>query len=198
MREESVVRELLIQAVGFTGVAMYLISYQMRSNKKLFMFQLMGCLIFLVQFILLGAYTGAVGLAVNILRNLLLLKAKEWPWVKSKITLSALLVLLIGTTALTWDGWISLLPFISISVTCVGYWTDSAKHIRLSQLLGSPWTLVYDGLVSSWGGLISEAMSLASIIISIRRFGWNSMDSRVEGSEDKSMEGQGSLSLINN
>ena len=70
-------------------------------QQKLFMFQLMGCLIFLVQFILLGAYTGAVGLAVNILRNLLLLKAKEWPWVKSKITLSALLVLLIGTTALT-------------------------------------------------------------------------------------------------
>ena len=83
---------------------------------------------------------GAVGLAVNILRNLLLLKVKEWPWVKSKITLSALLALLIWTTALTWDGWISLLPFISISVTCVGYWTDSAKHIRLSQLLGSPWT----------------------------------------------------------
>lgn len=69
-------------------------SFMRGSNRKLFFFQLMGCLIFLIQFILLEAYTGALGLAVNILRNLLLLKVNDWPWVRSKKTLAAILVLL--------------------------------------------------------------------------------------------------------
>ena len=189
--------EMMIQAVGFVAVAFYIISYQMRSNRKLFLFQLMGCLIFLIQFILLGAYTGALGLAVNILRNLLLLKVNDWPWVRSKKTLAAILVLLVGITVFTWDGWISLLPFISVSVTCIGYWTNSAKEIRLSQLIGSPCTLLYDGLVRSWGGLLAEAMTLASIIISIRRFGWSGMDSKISGAEKSSEKGSKSLSFIN-
>lgn len=189
--------EMMIQAVGFVAVAFYIISYQMRSNRKLFFFQLMGCLIFLVQFILLGAYTGALGLAVNILRNLLLLKVNDWPWVRSKATLGVIIILLVGITIFTWDGWISLLPFISVSVTCIGYWTNSAKEIRLSQLIGSPCTLVYDALIRSWGGLLSEAMTLASIIISICRFGWSGMDSKVSATEKSSKEGSKSFSLIN-
>ena len=83
-------------------------------------------------------------LLLMILRNLLLLKVNDWPWVRSKKTLGAIIILLVGITVFTWDGWISLLPFISVSVTCIGYWTNSAKDIRLSQLIGSPCTLVYD------------------------------------------------------
>lgn len=62
-----------------------------------------------------------------ILRNLLLLKVNDWPWVRSKKTLGALIILLVGITVFTWDGWISLLPFISVSVTCIGYWTNSRR-----------------------------------------------------------------------
>lgn len=186
---------MMIQAVGFVAVAFYIISYQMRFNKKLFFFQLMGCLIFLIQFILLGAYTGALGLAVNILRNLLLLKVNDWPWVKSKVTVGTIIVLLMGITIFTWDGWISLLPFISVSVTCIGYWTNSAKEIRVSQLIGSPCTLVYDALIRSYGGLVAEAMTLASIIISIARFGWADMDTALDSTEKSSKEGSRSLSL---
>ena len=132
-----------------------------------------------------------------ILRNLLLLKVNDWPWVRSKKTLGAIIILLVGITIFTWDGWISLLPFISVSVTCIGYWTNSAKEIRLSQLIGSPCTLVYDSLVRSWGGLLAEAMTLASIIISICRFGWSGMDSAVDSKETSSEKGSKSLSYIN-
>ena len=171
--------EFVIQVIGFVGVAFFIISYQIKSNRVLFLCQLMGCLVFCVQFIIIGAYTGALSLSVNIARNVLLLKADDWKWVKSKATLSAIIGLLLVTTMWTWAGWISLLPFTSVGITSIGYWTNNAQKIRLSQLVGSPCTLIYDIIIGSWGGVTSEAITLISILVSIFRFGWRNMADEV-------------------
>lgn len=167
--------EFIVQIIGFIGVAFFVISYQIRSNRMLFLCQLMGCQVFCVQFIIIGAYTGALSLSVNIARNVLLLKADDWNWVKSKGTLSAIIGLLLITTVFTWAGWISLLPFASVAITSIGYWTNNAQRIRLSQLFGTPCTLVYDIIIGSWGGVISETITLISITISVFRYGWKSL-----------------------
>ena len=163
--------ETLIQIIGFIAMAFFIISYQIRSNRALFLCQLLGCCLFCLQFCIMGAYTGALGLLVNIARNVLLLKADDWPWVRRGTTLLGVILLLLVMTVYTWAGWISLLPFISVAVTSVGYWTDNAQKIRLSQLIGSPCTLLYDLMIGSWGGVLSETITLLSIIISIFRFG---------------------------
>lgn len=173
----------MIQAIGFVGVAFFLISYQIKSNRMLFLFQLIGCLIFTVQFFLLGAYTGALSLIVNILRNVLLLKVNDWKWAKSRWVLGIILALLLAVTIYTWAGWLSLLPFVSVAVTSVGYWTNNAQKIRLSQLIGSPCTLLYDTIIRSWGGVLNESIVLLSIVISIFRFGWKNM-----GNEDSEFQ----------
>ena len=167
--------DMAVQAIGFIGVVFFIASYQMRSNRALFLFQLIGCLIFTAQFLIMGAYTGALSLIVNVLRNLLLLKISDWKWVKSKITLSAILVLLTTVTVYTWAGWLSLLPLLSVGITSIGYWTNNAQKIRLSQMLGSPCTLVYDALIHSWGGVMNESIALISIIVSVCRFGWRNL-----------------------
>ena len=170
--------ETLIQIIGFIAMAFFIISYQIRSNRALFLCQLLGCCLFCLQFCIMGAYTGALGLLVNIARNVLLLKADDWPWVRRGTTLLGVILLLLVMTVYTWAGWISLLPFISVAVTCVGYWTDNAQKIRLSQLIGSPCTLLYDLMIRSWGGVLSETITLLSIIISIFRFGWSNLDKK--------------------
>ena len=168
----------IIQAIGFVGMAFFIVSYQIRSNQALFLCQLLGCCVFCLQFCIMGAYSGALGLLVNIARNLLLLKAKDWKWVRSRATLLSIILLLLVMTVYTWAGWISLLPFISVTVTCIGYWTDNGQKIRLSQLIGSPCTLLYDLMIRSWGGVLSESITLLSIIISIFRFGWSNLNNK--------------------
>lgn len=166
----------IVQGIGFVAVAFFILSYQMKSNRLLFLFQLIGCSIFVIQFGILGAYTGALSLLINILRNVLLLKANVWAWVRSKKTMLGIIALLVAFTIWTWNGWISLLPLASVGVTTVGYWTDNAQKIRLSQLMGSPCTLLYDVLIHSWGGVLSESITLVSIILSIIRFGWKNLN----------------------
>ena len=165
----------LVQAIGFVGVALFIISYQIKSNRALFFCQMMGCLVFCVQFFLLGAYTGALGLSINITRNILLLKSKDWPWARSRTTLFVLLAALTVMTVFTWAGWRSLLPFASVAITNTGYWTQNAQKIRLAQLFGSPCTLTYDLIVRSWGGALTEGIAIVSILVSIWRFGWNNL-----------------------
>ena len=136
---------------------------------------MIGCIIFCVQFFILEAYTGAISLIINIIRNLLLVKRKDWKWVERKSTMLVILALLTVMTIYTWNGIISLLPFISVAVTTIGYWSNNAQKIRLSQFIGSPCTLLYDVLIRSWGGVMTETITLASIIISVIRFGWKNM-----------------------
>lgn len=167
--------EFAIQAIGFVGVAFFIASYQIKSNKALFLCQMIGCIIFCIQFFIMGAYTGAVSLVINIIRNLLLVKRKEWKWVDRRSTMLVILALLTVMTIYTWDGIISLLPFIMVAATTIGYWTNNAQKIRLSQFIGSPCVLLYDILIRSWGGVLNETITLASIIISVIRFGWKEM-----------------------
>ena len=167
--------EMAVQAIGFVGVAFFIASYQIKSNKTLCLCQMIGCIIFCVQFFIMGEYTGAVSLIINIIRNLLLVKRAEWKWVDRRSTMLAILALLAAMTIYTWNGIISLLPFVMVAVTTIGYWSNNAQKIRLSQFIGSPCVLLYDVLIRSWGGVLNETITLVSIIISVIRFGWNNM-----------------------
>ncbi|MBP3730026.1 MAG: YgjV family protein, partial [Mailhella sp.] len=138
----KVMGDIIIQAVGFFGVALFMASYQIRSNRALFLCQMLGCMVFCFQFFLLGAYTGALTLVVNAARNYLLIKSSCWKWARSKAVLIFIIALLAAISLSTWDSWVSMLPFASVTATSIGYWTNNAQKIRISQLIGSPLVLV--------------------------------------------------------
>ena len=172
----------LIQAIGFVGVIFFIISYQIRSNRMLFLMQLMGTGMFCCQFLIMGAYSGAINLIVIILRNAMLMKVRSWAWVKSKWAMAAILAASAAGSAFTWQGWISLLPFAAMMGTTIAYWTDNAQKIRLGNLVcGSPCWLVYDLIIGSWGGVLNESITLASILISIFRYGWRNLGDSENG-----------------
>ena len=168
---------VFVQAIGFLGALFFFISFQTKSNKSLFVMQTLGCLSFCVQFILLGAFSGCLSLLINIIRNIMLTKYhdcrsirwKGWVVIFSALSLLAALV--------TWDGWTSLLPVAGTVAGTIGYWTNNAKNIRIANLaVTSPCMLLYDVLVRSWGGVLNESVAIVSILISVIRFGWKSLD----------------------
>lgn len=167
---------IFIQAIGFVGVACFIISYQIKSNKALFAMQVTGTCLFCLQFLLLEAYTGCFNLMLVILRNLMLLFAEGRPWILWKgwpVIFSAASAVIIGVT---WQGPLSLLVFAAMVASMFGYWTRNAQKIRLCNLaVSSPAWLIYDLFVGSIGGVISESITLISIIVSIFRYGWKNL-----------------------
>ena len=164
------------QAVGFLAVAAFLISYQIKSNRALFLCQMIGSGLFCLQFFLLGAASGCVSLGVNILRAALLLQYDRWGWVRRKVTASLFCGAYGAVLILTWAGPASLLAFAASVASTLGYWRHNARTIRLSNLLcASPCWLLYDIFVHSWGGVVNVSLTIASILISVRRFGWKAL-----------------------
>ncbi len=166
----------LIQGIGFVAVAVFILSYQIKSNRYLFLLQLIGSALFCLQFYLLDAKSGCLSLAVNILRNALMMKYNDWNWVRRKWCPAVISLLFTGVLFLTWDGAVSLLAFAASVTSTFAYWSNSPRRIRMVNLVcASPCWLVYDILVHSLGGIVSESITIVSILLSFLRFGWHGL-----------------------
>ena len=170
-------KDLCIQGIGFAAVAVFILSYQIRSNRRLFLLQLIGSALFCLQFFLLDAKSGCLSLAVNMLRNALMMKYSEWSWVRRKWCPAAIAVLFTAVLIVTWNGPVSLLAFTASVSSTFAYWSNSPRSIRMVNLVcASPCWLIYDVIVHSLGGILSESITIVSILVSFLRFGWKGLE----------------------
>lgn len=166
-------RFVLAQLIGALGIGCYVASYQIKTNRLLYIVQAIGCSMFCIQFYLLDAVTGCISLVILITRNLLLTRYHEWSWVRWKGMVWIFCILAILNTVFTWDGLISLLPCLGLMAGNIGMWTNNARTIRATNaFVVSPLYIVYDIFVGSWAGVANEIFTIASVLISIKRFGW--------------------------
>ena len=63
------IKFLLIQAVGFLGTILFFLSYQCKSNKKLFRVQFVSYLCYTTHLLMLGATTGGISYVLNTFRS---------------------------------------------------------------------------------------------------------------------------------
>lgn len=177
---------ILIQAIGFVGMLLMIYSYQVKSNKGLYIWQNIASVAFVVQTFLLGGITGCIGMIIIIIRNALFTKMDKWRWVQTR-GFAAVIIAVTGiNTLLTWNGFISLLPWAAIIAGTIGYMSNNAQNIRLANLVcGSPCWMIYYLCVGSIGGVFNEMFTLGSIFVSIYRYGWKSMG---ENKFDKSAD----------
>ncbi len=75
------------------------------------------------------------------------------------------------------DVCLYLSPTAANIATTIGGYTHNARKIRLAgMLINSPLWIIYDVIVGSWAGILDEAVSEASMVLSIIRYGWADLD----------------------
>lgn len=185
--------DIFIQCLGFIAIAMNLISVQFNTHFKIMLFKSLGSFLFCVQYLLLGAYTGMVMDLVGVIRNFVFAhnvkkgKSNKW-WIVffSVITVAAG----ITTIALTWGAtlntlsrfttnptgltvlavFISILSVLAKLISTIGYGFKSPHAIRMINLPTFCMWIIYNTIVFSLAGILSDAMSIGSIIIAEIRF----------------------------
>lgn len=168
--------DIVTQGFGILALICFIISYQVKSNKGLYLMQALGCVAFAIQFILLGAIGGCASQLYIIVRNMLLSKYNQWSWVRWKGWVVIFVAGAAVMTALTWDGPVSILPFITVSVGTIGLWTNNAGIIRIVGMCClSPTWILYDILVGAYSAILNELFVIGSAIWSIYRYGWKQM-----------------------
>lgn len=164
------------QSFGIISTAFFLLSYQLKSNRSLYLTQAAGCATFALQYLLLGAYSGCLSQVFVIIRNLMLSKYNQWAWVRFKGWVPVFISISLIITYFTWNGPISLIPLLVMIAGTIGMWTNNAGLIRLVGLtfISPPW-IVYDSLIGAYSAIINEVLVMVFVLTSIARFGWRQM-----------------------
>ena len=117
----------------------------------------------------MNALTGFALNIVCLLRNIVFYFQNE----KSKFhipTVIFLTALMIGIGALSWQGYISLIPILALAANTVFMSLGKPQVLRGSVLVTSSMIMVYNILVFSMGGIANEAIAIVSSVVGLVRF----------------------------
>jgi hypothetical protein len=171
--------EIIAQGVGILGMIANFLSFQQKEQKRVVAFQFFSAALFGINYLMLGAYMGALLNIIGVIRAIVFinrekLKAEHPAW------LVFFIIAFVGTYPLVFTVFgkepilknfiIELLPVIAMILATISYRFTRAKDIRRFGVFSSPMWLIYNCFCFSIGAILSEILNLISIIIGIIRF----------------------------
>ena len=168
--------EKIAFVVGIIAVILYFIGYQQKKRNNIILFNASSRILYIVQYVLLGAFEGAVLDIVGTISSLLAQK-KNIRFIKKYLKLFIIAVnLMIIAAGLFAAGLspdkniFSLFPMIGVLLHTGAFWIDDEKRIRQISLLGSPFWLIYNFVCGAYGSCIGDILSIVSLITAMIRF----------------------------
>ena len=162
---------ILATILGLCAVAMFVLSYQLKSRRTIIFFNASSRVLYVVQYILLGAFEGAL-LDVVAFFVSLLCGQSEKGFVKKHFVLTVVLanLAIVVFGMLTYENIFSLLPILGVIFETLALWLKKEKRIRFVSLLGAPFWLAYNILCGAYGSAVGNVITLVSITVAIIRY----------------------------
>ncbi len=161
--------DLITAMLGYIAFLVGIIAFQSNKHKHIVLLKAFTDICFCIQYILLGAYTGAATDLAGCVRNLIF--AKEFKRKNTQYIITTFfVVLMIVIGIVTWDGWLSLLAIAGKLCTTVSFSIKNTKYLRLFTIPSGIMWIIYNAATGSVGGVLYEAMVIVSIIIAAFRF----------------------------
>ena len=170
---------IVAQTIGILAMLINLLSFQQKKQKTIITFQFFGSVLFAVHFFMLGSPIGGIlnvtaAIRAAIYSNIEKTGADKpfWIYLFTIAYIGAyILVFTVFEKAPTAENLIiEVLPVISMVVTTVSFWMKDAKMLRALGLIGSPLWLIYNIINVSIGGISSEVLNIASILLAMFRY----------------------------
>lgn len=155
---------------GLCAVCFCLLCYQFRNRKAIITCNVLSRVLYVLQYVLLGAFEGAA-MDLSAIPASMLAARKHTPFVaKYKLPLwlaGNFAVIAIGW--IFWESLISLLPIIGVLFEINALWMTKEKHIRLVSLASVPFWMSYNLLCGAWGSVIGNVLMIVSICTAMYR-----------------------------
>lgn len=167
--------DILTQLVGAAGTCFCVAAYQCKSSRRLVFNELMCALLYVIQYFMLGAFTGSLTMVISVVTNTISCGDRAWMrWRGWPAVFTAVYAL---SCCFTWDSWLSLLPCAATILTSTANFIRNGRLIRLGRLCAAcPMWLTYNIFNRAWAGVVCEVFVAASILLSIRRYGVKALD----------------------
>ena len=156
---------------GISGVALYLLCFQLKSAKKILACKLFSSVLYVLQYLLLFAFVGAAMDAASLVTSTFAYK-KDTKFV-SKYKIPILIFLHLGIViigALLYENLFSLLAIFGVLFESMASWMRKERMIRIVSLFSVPCWLVYNVVSGAYGSAIGSILALISIITALIRY----------------------------
>ncbi|MBQ7318616.1 MAG: YgjV family protein [Clostridia bacterium] len=154
--------------IGVLGMIACIMIFQQTERKKMLIWKMIADSLWLIQYVLLGAYGGVGTTAIAVLRGAVFLK---WdPRQKGgKPVLIAFLIVSVAVGLLTWKNAFNLFSMAASVIAIVSFWIGNPKLSRILAFPISTSMLIYDVAYLSVMGIFNESFSMISSLIGIIR-----------------------------
>ncbi len=162
---------IIANIIGVLAVVLFVLSYQRKTRRGIILCNILSRGLYVVQYLLLGAFEGAVldilGMGVS-----LLAQKKDTPAIKrylpAVIITTDIVVVAVGLCL--YENIFSLLPICGVLLHTGAFWMTKERRIRAVSFLGSPFWFVYNLVSHAYGSAIGDAMTMVSIAVAIVRY----------------------------
>ncbi|MCK9605614.1 MAG: YgjV family protein [Methylomonas sp.] len=153
--------------IGAVGIFVEWRSYYLQGEDEFRRWSALGALLWALQYVLLGAWTAGLSMAVTALRTLLSgLHPKK---LFKHASVVGFVVIFAGLTHLSWQGYMSLLPAFAVSNTTLALYYFNNRAMRIALLASSAAWIINDVYWQAWPALIAESVAIGINIRTIRK-----------------------------
>lgn len=164
---------LAAQIIGFVAVGVFLLSFQPKQRKYMILLNVTSRVLYILQYLLLGAFSGAVLDVLGSVSSVVAGK-KDTPFVKKHetlllVTVNALMVAAGVAIAIANKRWFDVFSIVGVVLHTSAFWLTDERKIRWLSLAGSPFWFTYNLLSRAYGSSVGDVLSMVSIVIAMVR-----------------------------
>lgn len=163
--------KIIANSIGAAAVAMFVASYQLKTRRGILICNAGSRILYVLQYILLGAFEGAV-LDLAALFVSLLARHKNSGWLNRHPgpAIIGANVFVVAMGLLCYQDLTSLLAIFGVLFETGALWLTRERHIRFVSFFGAPFWLAYNLAAGAYGSAIGNVMTMVSIGLAIARY----------------------------
>ena len=156
------------QIFGVIAISLGFVSYQMKTQGQIILVQALTGLVFVIHYLMIGAYTGMAMNLVGVIRCIVYYFRNKRGSTE-KVTPIVFTVVMAAMGIFTWNAWYSVFMFLGLVINTLCLALSDPQKLRISVLITCPLVLIYDVFTASIGGIVYESVAITSSIIGIVR-----------------------------
>ncbi|MBN1695602.1 YgjV family protein [candidate division WOR-3 bacterium] len=161
---------LTAQGIGMVGLIFAIISFQNNKRNLILIFLGLAQMCFIFHFALLEVWPAFAVNIVAVVRTFSFLLRGKKKWMERNTLMYVFISLFCVAGALSWNGWLSFLPVMAMTIETIGLWKKNPRLIRSIVIIPRPLWITYNAIHHSYPGVLTELFVVGSLITGIVRF----------------------------
>lgn len=158
---------IISQIIGLIAFGAYALSFWQKDRRKILLLEVMECFLHAIHYFMLGAMTGGFLNIIGMARSGSFIYKDKNKFMKTYTLPAIFLLVYVINAALTWQGFITILPTVGSMIICITIWQHNTKNIRRYGVIVQILWLIYGIYLGSYVVVASEIVLIISTIWAI-------------------------------